>query len=234
MDEARNIEARYAKRGDDWHLASVVPLHRTLAHQEKERACLRYLRRFPLEQLNTLRALEIGSGFGHNLQQFIRWGLAPENLVGSELLPDRTEIARQVLPAGVTLLSGDSTQLQLPLESFHIVHLSTVLSSILDDRFQQTLANTAWRFLRPGGAILWYDFVVNNPRNPDVRGVPRKRIRQLFPQARIELQSLTLAPPLARMVTRWAPPLYPIFNFTPLLRTHVLGWLTKPTRGDAT
>ena len=30
--------------------------------------------------------------------------------------------------------------------------------------------------LAPGGGVLWYDFTVNNPRNPDVRGVPMKRV----------------------------------------------------------
>jgi len=228
MSEIQKIEARYSKRVDDWLLSSVVPLHRNLAHQEKERICLRFLRRFPLDQLPHLRVLEIGSGFGQNLQQFVRWGFSPSNLVGSELLAERTEIARQLLPEAITLFSGDSTQLNLAPGSFDVVQLSTVLSSILDDDFQQLLADTAWSFVRPGGAILWYDFVVNNPRNPDVRGVPPKRIRLLFPDARIELQSATLAPPVARFVTCWAPRLYPVLNCIPLLRTHVLGWLQKP------
>ena len=56
-------------------------------------------------------------------------------------------------------------------------HLSSairhpVFPSILDDSFQQKLADRMWALTKPGGGILWYDFIYNNPRNPDVRGVP--------------------------------------------------------------
>ena len=76
--------------------------------------------------------------------------------------------------------------------------------------------------------MLWYDFTVDNPRNRDVRGVSLKRLHQLFPQARISHQRVTLAPPIARAVCPLHPGLYPVFNALPLLRTHVLAWLEKP------
>ena len=103
-----------------------------------------------------------------------------------------------------------------------------MFSSLLDDAFQQHLADAMWRWVVPGGGVLWYDFVYNNPRNRDVRGVPLARIRQLFPQARIHCRKVTLAPPIARALCRLHPALYPVFNALPLLRTHVLVWLEKP------
>jgi len=39
--------------------------------------------------------------------------------------------------------------------------------------------------------------IYNNPCNPDVRGVPLHRIRQLFPEGKIHHWKLTLAPPSA-------------------------------------
>ena len=105
---------------------------------------------------------------------------------------------------------------------------STVFSSLLDDDFQQRLAAALWRWTKPGGGVLWYDFTVNNPRNRDVRGVPLARVQQLFPQAVMTTRRLTLAPPLARAVCRLHSALYPVFNALPLLRTHVLVWLQKP------
>ena len=75
--------------------------------------------------------------------------------------------------------------------------------------------------------MLWYDFTVNNPRNADVRGVPLGRVRALFPQGRVQSKRITLAPPIARAVTRVHPALYPVFNATPLLRTHALAWIAK-------
>jgi hypothetical protein len=85
-----------------------------------------------------------------------------------------------------------------------------------------------WRWVAPGGGVLWYDFTVDNPRNPDVRGVPLARLRRLFPQAAITHQRVTLAPPLARPLCRLHPGLYALANALPLLRTHVLAWLAKP------
>jgi hypothetical protein len=75
--------------------------------------------------------------------------------------------------------------------------------------------------------VLWYDFTVDNPRNPDVRGVPLKRVRELFPHARMQARRITLAPPVARAVVRVHPALYTLFNTLPALRTHVLCWLAK-------
>jgi hypothetical protein len=86
-----------------------------------------------------------------------------------------------------------------------------------------------WRWLRPGGAVVWYDFAVDNPRNPDVRGVPLARLRALFPEAApIDVRRVTLAPPIARRVCRLHPVLYRVFNALPLLRSHRLVWLGKP------
>ena len=81
--------------------------------------------------------------------------------------------------------------------------------------------------VKPGGGVLWYDFTFDNPRNPDVRGVPLSRVRTLFPHATLRVRRVTLAPPLARAVTRVHPALYGWFNALPWLRTHVLCWLAK-------
>ena len=86
-----------------------------------------------------------------------------------------------------------------------------------------------WSWLKPGGAVLWYDFTFDNPRNPDVRGVPLARVRALFPAAlSVEARRVTLAPPIARRVARLHPSLYTLFNTVPALRTHVLAWIAKP------
>ena len=89
-----------------------------------------------------------------------------------------------------------------------------------------------WRWVKPGGGVLWYDFTVDNPRNPDVRGVPLARVRALFPEGRVQARRITLAPPIARAVTRVHPSLYTLFNTLPPLRTHVLAWIEKPLRVD--
>lgn len=228
--ETARVAERYDRRrvnGSDDRNDIAFP-SRYLAHQEKEREFLNLLGRWPLARRRQLRVLEVGCGDGDNLLQFLRWGILPENLVGNELLEERCNSARRVLPAAVKIMPGDASQLQLLEESFDIVLQSTVFTSLLDDDFQQALADRMWSLVAPGGGVLWYDFAVNNPNNPDVRGVRYARIKDLFPRAKIERKRLTLAPPIARRVAQISPILYSILNGIPLLRTHLFCWLQKP------
>jgi hypothetical protein len=154
-------------------------------------------------------------------------GAKPENLVGNELLPDRAEQARHVLPQAVRIFPGDASDLPFEQVSFAVIYQSTVFSSILDDSLQCRIAEAMWRWVRPGGGVLWYDFTFNNPSNPDVRGMTRVRIRQLFPDGEFHFRRVTLAPPISRRVCRIHPLLYPAFNVLPFLRTHLLCWIAK-------
>jgi len=52
-------------------------------------------------------------------------------------------------------------------------------------------------------------------------------VRQLFAQATVQAQRVTLAPPLARALVRVHPALYTVACAVPLLRTHVLAWAGK-------
>ena len=126
------------------------------------------------------------------------------------------------------IVPGDASQLDFPAQSFDVVYQSVVFTSILDRNFQAALARRMWQWVIPGGGVLWYDFVYDNPRNPDVAGVPVRRIRQLFPAGDLRYWRITLAPPVSRAVTRIHPALYTLFNSIPLMRTHVLCWIRKP------
>jgi len=225
--EPQAVAERYARRdvGDRYSL--LRPSVWQTVH-ERQRAMLRLFAGLGWTDLSALRLTEVGCGSGGNLLELLRLGFQPEGLTGIELLPDRAAQARHALPAATTLIAGDAMQAPVAPASQDIVFVSTVFSSLLDDAFQQSLARTMWEWVRPGGGVLWYDFTVNNPRNPDVRGVPLARVRALFPQARLQAQRVTLAPPIARAVTRVHPSLYTLFNAVPALRTHVLCWLAKP------
>ena len=225
--EARAVAARYARRGDAARYSMLQTDVWQTVH-ERQRAMLAMFRRQGLQELGALRLLEVGCGSGGNLLELLRLGFLPEHLSGAELLAERCASARRRLPAALTLHEGDALQLDLAPQSQDIVYLATVFSSLLDEAYRQRLADAIWGWLKPGGAVLWYDFTVNNPRNPDVRGLPLSRLRELFPQARMQAQRLTLAPPLARALCRIHPALYTVFNVLPPLRTHVLAWLEKP------
>lgn len=227
MSEPDAVAERYARRDAGDRYSPLRPeVNRLL--QERQRALLKLLADAGIGTVQDLRLTEVGCGSGGNLLELLQLGFSPQHLQGIELLPERLEQARQRLPAALTLLGGDASQAAVSPASQDLVLQSTVFSSLLDDAFQQQLARAMWQWLRPGGAVLWYDFTVDNPRNRDVRGVPVARIRQLFPQGRVTARRVTLAPPLARAACRVHPWLHDALNLLPLLRTHVLAWVAKP------
>ncbi|MBI3369913.1 MAG: class I SAM-dependent methyltransferase [Burkholderiales bacterium] len=225
--ETQAIAERYARRGATDRYSLLRP-DVWQSVQERQRALFSLFRQLRITDVSVLNALDVGCGAGGNLLELLRLGFRPDSLAGVELLPDRFAVARQVLPRAVTLWQGDACTLPVMPRSWRLVCQSTVFSSLLDDDFQARLAAAMWSWVAPGGGVLWYDFIVDNPRNPDVRGVPLSRVRELFPQAKLSYRRVTLAPPLARAVCRVHPSLYRVFNTVPLLRTHVLAWLEKP------
>ena len=229
--EPQAVAARYARRDAAGVAGRYNPLRPEVwqSLQERQRALLGLFARAGLSDLSALRLTEVGCGDGANLLELLRLGFAPAHLQGLELLPERCARARERLPVALDLWQGDALQAPMVPASQDLVLQSTVFSSLLDDAFQQRLAGAMWAWLRPGGAVIWYDFVVDNPRNPDVRGVPVRRLRQLFPgAAALTVRRVTLAPPLARAACRLHPGLYPLLNALPLLRTHRLAWIEKP------
>ena len=228
LDESQAIAERYTRRAPDDDRYSFLRPEVCLGVQERQRVMLQLLRQQGVTDLAQLRLLEVGCGTGGNLLEFLRMGCIPQHLTGIELLPDRYAQARHVLPAAVRLHEGDALLADERHASQDVLLVSTVFSSLLDQDFQRRLAATMWQWLRPGGAVIWYDFTYNNPRNPDVRGVPMRRVQALFPQGRITSRRVTLAPPLARALVRVHPGLYGLFNSVPWLRTHLLCWIEKP------
>ncbi len=224
--EIDRVGERYARRrpGDLYHVLRPEVLR---AAQELDRAYASFLTRLAPKPVRELRLLEAGCGSGSNLTRFQSLGFDPGNLVANELLPERIVQARRNLPAVTAVVPGDATELDFPPGSFDIVFASLVFSSILDDGFQARLASRLWDLIAPGGAFLWYDFTYDNPSNADVRGVPMRRVRELFPAADITSRRVTLAPPISRRVCRLFPGAYQLFNFFPFLRTHVVCWLRK-------
>ena len=225
--ETEALAQRYARRAATDRYSPLHPdVWQTL--HERQRAMLGLFARLGWADLSSKRLLEVGCGSGGNLLELLRLGFAPQHLSGVELLPERHAQARHVLPAALALHAGDALQLEMAPASQDAVFASTVFSSLLDDAVQQRLADAMWRWATPGGGVLWYDFTVDNPRNADVRGVPLRRLRELFPHGELQSRRVTLAPPLARAVTRLHPGLYRVCNAVPALRTHLLAWVAKP------
>jgi len=227
MDEISRIKEAYARRaiyvGDRYSVFNVASL---FIIQGLERALLRMLKDNDLTSLEGKRILEVGCGTGGVLRRFIQYGADPANLYGIDLLADRIERARYLSP-NVDFRCGNAEQLPYDDESFDIVMQFTVFTSILDPRMKRNVAREMLRVLKRDGIILWYDYHMNNPRNPDVRGVGKREIQALFPDCSIDLRRVTLAPPLTRLLAPYSWLVCYLLEKIPLLCTHYLGVIRK-------
>ena len=226
LDEIKN---RYERRKSIEEDSLYHPLspYAFMTIQELNKALLRWVHTCGIIPVSEKKVLEIGCGNGINLLRLIGMGFDPEKMVANELDQGRAKSARGRLPEAVSVVPGDALALDVPDNSFDIVMQSTVFTSILDAKFQEALADKMWRMVAPGGGVLWYDFKYNNPKNNDVKGVSVKRIRHLFPEAKIKTWPITLAPPIGRRVVGKFIFPYHLLNVFPFLRTHILAWIQK-------
>jgi ubiquinone/menaquinone biosynthesis C-methylase UbiE len=195
-------------------------------YQGQQRSLLCALIRHGLIPLESKRILDVGCGQGQWLGNFETLHAVRENLCGIELDEGRAAAAQKRFP-GADIRSGDASHLPWADESFDIVSQSTVFTSILDPTMRSAVATEMLRVLKPRGIILWYDFLFNNPRNPNVRGVGNRDIRQLFPGCSVRLRRITLAPPLARRIVPVSWPLARAIEQLRLLNTHYLGVISR-------
>jgi SAM-dependent methyltransferase len=198
------------------------------SRQEREREVLACLRGLGVS-LSQARVLEVGCGTGAWLRDFVRWGFSPENLWGIDLLPECAGESRRRCPAGVHVQCQSVTDLAFRDATFDIVLQSMLFTSLLDQQVRHLAARELQRVLGENGLILWYDFYLSNPWNPDVRRVGRAELAALFPDCQIELRRNTLAPPLARRIPARSHLLYNLLVQLPFLCTHYLA-VIRPKR----
>jgi ubiquinone/menaquinone biosynthesis C-methylase UbiE len=224
--ETSRICRVYSQRTDPSRYGFFHP-STLLASQERERKILAALARHGQRSLERRQVIEVGCGTGFWLREFVRWGARPENIFGVDLIPERIAEARALCPARVTLTCGSAEKLEFSAGSFDLVFQSTVFTSILEEMMKVKIAGEMLRVLRPGGLIVWYDFTVNNPWNSDVRGIPRREVKRLFPGCQFEFERLTLAPPMGRRIARFSSFLYRAVSAVKVFDTHCLAIIRK-------
>ena len=223
--EGARIREAYLRRklsvpGDRY---SVFKDENLIARQQLERETIGLLRKYGCAQLDQKRILEVGCGSGFWLRQFVQWGARPHNMFGVDLLPESIARGRELCPNGINLQCEDANSLSFERDFFDVVMQFTVFSSVLSQETQANLAKEMQRVMKPGGLILWFDFFMSNPKNHDVRGVTRRRIRQLFPECTLDLNRVILAPPIARFIAPLSPFVCRVLSMLSPLCTHYLG-----------
>jgi SAM-dependent methyltransferase len=207
--EVARVRAVYAKRGQGLaseRYARSQPFELCLQH-EKETRVVALLKRWRGASLAGMSILDLGCGRGAFLRLLLEHGAVPGRLFGVDLLQDRLAAARLLSPH-IQFAFANAGTLPFRDGAFDLVMQFTTFTSILSMDYKKTVAREIHRVLAPGGALLWYDFMFDNPKNSDVRGIKRSEIQHLFPGYRMTGRRLTLAPPLGRPVARLGCPLY--------------------------
>jgi ubiquinone/menaquinone biosynthesis C-methylase UbiE len=233
--EEERIRSVYAKRERSRY--SHFDVAQSLTLFEIETQLMDVLRRNRRIDLSSQKILEVGCGGGYWLRRMMEWGAAPYNVFGVDILKDRIAAARVISPQGTTFRCDSATALGFDDESFDIVSQFTVFSSVLDASVRKRIADEMLRVLKATGLIIWFDYFIGNPRNPDVRGIAKSEIERLFPGSEVSLKRVLLAPPIARAIAPYSRTLYSALSRMPLLCTHYMGAIRRfpaqETRGNA-
>ena len=216
--EPTEMITRYNQRDKNPKLKGKYDsLYQKCQIREREFHYERIIRNKFQSSLGSLKFIEIGAGTGTNINIYKKLGFNSENIYANEINPVRVKLLRERHP-DINIIEGDALNLANK-ESFDIVMQSTVFTSVLDQEKRIMLAKKMFSMLREGGIILWYDFIYNNPRNPEVWKVTKNDIIKLFPEANeITFKRVTLAPPIGRIVGNF----YSFFNSFKFLRTHLI------------
>lgn len=214
----KDIKNQYGKRLDKSELYNSD--YSRFSDEERSEKLKQLAKEF-LDITSNSTILEIGAGQGGNIPLLKEVGFNDQTIFVNELLPERIEHVKRNYP-GIKVFEGNALEIDFNTK-FDCIFQSTVFTSILNDTDRVMLANKMWDLLKPGGIILWYDFIYNNPGNADVKKVSIAEVKKIFPLAiKTKIIKVTLAPPIGRRVGK----LYNLFNVI-FLRSHILGVFKK-------
>ncbi|MDR2769699.1 MAG: class I SAM-dependent methyltransferase [Puniceicoccales bacterium] len=228
QQEADKIRQRYYRRvaKDKSPFYSAVNGSAAISFIEKYFHITQLLYKFFGYDFTEKFYLEVGCGTGTNLLLLLMLGIPADHLAGNDIFAPSLQTARIRLPEAVRLEYNNFLDIKYVPESCDCIFLSTVLSSILDKEFQKQMMQKCYALLKPNGYLLIYDFVFDNPRNPDVKGISLPFLRQTEKWRQSAFKRVTLAPPIARRLSKF-PLLINILTCMKFLNTHIIGFLQK-------
>lgn len=170
--------------------------------------------------------LDVGCGSGYWLSTFQRYGLKAKNSHGIDAIEDRIRNAKELYP-NVSFKVGDARSLPYDTGTFSFVSQFTMLSSVLDPKDREAIADEIVRVTKPGGIIISYDFFWPNPSNKNVTPINKEELKRLFRGCEVSDRKVTLAPPITRAMAPHSIILCELLGLCPLLRTHFLSFMRK-------
>ena len=172
------------------------------------------------------KVIDIGAGSANEVERFKDLGCSETSIIFLDLLLERAPAATQAHPA-IPFVVGNATCLPFAEERFDLSYQSVMVSSVLSLELRRAIAREMVRVTKRGGLILWYDVRYRNPFNPQTRPISRTQIRTWFSDCEGEITSLTLIPPLARVIAGWSRRACRFLEAIPPLRSHLLAVLRR-------
>lgn len=226
VSEESRVRLAYSRRHADGVTYSLFTPGQLYITQNLEREMIRTFRRYGFYPLQDKKVLEVGCGTGWALRELICVGATPENLAGVDLLDYAVEEAKRLSPK-MDLRCVNAENLPFQDAAFDMVMQFTTFTSILDEDVKKRIAEEMLRVITPSGVVLWYDYFVSKPTNPDVKGIGRREIVRLFPNCSFDFRKVTLAPPITRAIAPYSFLLCYLLDKIPWLRTHYLVVIKK-------
>jgi SAM-dependent methyltransferase len=226
-----HIERRRKEIPADFY--SLVRTPNLFMFTQRVRVLLKLLRQQGLIPLAKRRILEVGCGEGSWLVYLMLWGATPDLMSGIDLDQQALKQAMRRLPEA-DLRFGNAADLPWADHSFDIVLQMTAFSTMLDGRLRQDAAREMMRVVKPDGVIIWYDLRFDNPKNPSIRPVKAREIKEMFPGCSVKLKRVTLVPPLMRWIVPVSWILALLLEKIPPLRSHLLGRIRPPQTANST
>lgn len=228
--EVRRIRTAFENR-EEPRLSEWIPslnLYGRYAYNDRLTMLVHALRQSGVESLNGKKILDVGCGGGTLLRYLFDFGAKPKNCFGIELLEQSLRSAKEFSP-NTSFFVANAAQIPFPDETFDMVFQSLVFTSVLDPQIKRAIASEVLRVLRKPGLFVWYDFMYNNPRNKNVKGIGRREIWELLPGCKLRFWRLTVAPPIGRIIGELSPFLFQLLSRVPFLCTHYLCIAEKQT-----
>ena len=204
--------------GKKWSNKNIGNL---IIHEEKLTISKQLLKKNGINLENN-KILDVGCAGGDTVKILIELGAKEKNITGVDLRQDRLDAAKKIYPKA-NFLKMDAGNLKFSSRKFDFINIFTLFSSVNDLESRFKISNEIQRVLKPNGFILYYDLRYNNPANKDVVGIHRDELWLLFSRMKKNINTLTILPPLVRMLGSYTQTLYKIFSKAPVLRTHYIG-----------
>ena len=194
-----------------------------------ERSFIKCLSKMNIERSSKI--LDVGSGNGNKLMDFVKYGFDQENLYGVDINNDRIEEGKSKYPL-INLSIQDASKLNFQENCFDLVFESTMFVQITDHEISKNIAKEMIRVAKKEGFILLLDWRYGKFWNSNYLACSKKRVKELFNIGTdteiISIYKGALIPPLGRFLSTYSGSLYFLISkLFPLLVGQVAFLLKK-------